>query len=555
MQKKDKLKLLFIMPLPLSYDHVMRWDDLPDGKYRMNLHLVTPGLPNGPLAIAAYVQKYLPNTEIKIFDTSSYLLRLNSAIFERPLKYEEFVRKSLESLKEFNPDIIGFSCMFNGCYSGLSEYSAAAAEIFPDALITAGGHLAAALPERIFANNAAISAICFAEGEIPFLNLCRAAMEGNTESFLAESKSWITEKKLAEGFKPGYEFIEDLDEIPPINADLLVFKEDYFIPNDLIFRSEAVQGKEIMMFPTRGCPNRCIFCASQNVHGHRVRHNSAERIKADILFYNQKYGVTHFVFFDDSFLYNRRGAIEALRFIGDHGWTATVPTPAFFAIDDEVAEAFAYAGIKVVEVNIENGNQDTLTNIIHKPSNLNRAEETIKHLHNHGILAAGTVLLGFPGETIRSMMKGLSRLKTMDIDVYIVWVVTPLPGSELWDMCIEKGYTSGELMSRYEDAAISTPDFSKELIQYLYYSYPKLLNFENNRYFRAGRWKEAYEFFQNPLCHSSFLVYYYLAKCAKNMGNDSLFRKHWEEYLMARKEETEGFPIYQKWAAKELPPL
>ena len=552
MKEKRKLKILFIMPLPLPFDEAVRWESLPEGGCRMNLHFVTPGLPNGPLAISAYIQKFFPDAEIKIFDAGSCLLRLSGTVYGSPLSYKKFVDDSLEHFTDFKPDIIGFSCMFNGTYSGLAVYSAAAADKFPSAFIAAGGHLAAAIPERILCGQTAVEAVCFGEGEIPFMKLCGAFLTGRMQEYLAESPSWYTPEKIKAGFKASHEFIENLDEIPQLDPEMLVYKEEFFKPNPYVFRYAEDNNREIMLFPTRGCPNHCIFCASQNVHGHRVRRNTAERVKKDILYYNEKYGTTCFVFFDDSFLYDRKAAVEVLNFIGDNGFTAIVPTPAFFAIDDEVAAAFAHAGVKAVEVNIENGNQETLTNIVHKPSNLKRAEQTVKYLHAHGILAIGTAMIGFPGETVASMMKGLAKLKAMDFDVFVVWIVTPLPGSGLWDICIKNGYSDGRLMSNFQDPAISTPDFSKELIQYLYHSYQKWLIFDNNRYFRAGKWKEAYEFFQNPLCRSSFMAEYYLAVCAKKLGNEELFLKHRENYLRERKEETEGRPVYIKWANREI---
>jgi hypothetical protein len=164
----------------------------------------------------------------------------------------------------------------------------------------------------------------------------------------------------------------------------------------------------------------------------------------------------------------------------------------------------------------------------------------------------GTVLIGFPGETIASMMKGLAKLKTMDLDMFLVRIVTPLPGSELWDMCVKNGYFSGELMPFFQDAVIETPDFSREKITYLFYSYHKWLNFDFNRYYRAGKWKEAYDFFSHPIFSTSFLASYYLALCARKMGREDLFLEHRENYLRERKEETQGMPVYQRWAEREL---
>lgn len=548
----ESVKLLFIMPLFLSYGEALRRQEQPDGSVKTVPRVSLRGLPNGPLSIGTYIKKFFPGAEIKIFDAGTYLTELCGGNNEVPEDYGAFVRGSLRLFKDFKPDIIAFSCLFNGTFHGLREYAAAAAEMFPGALITAGGHLAAALPGKILCDSSAVQAVCFGEGEIPFVKLCQAFTGGRVREYLEESVSWYTPGKIKSGFRASHEFIENPDEIPPLDPEMLVYKEEFFRPNPYVFRYAEDNNREIMLFPTRGCPNHCIFCASQNVHGHRVRRNTAERVKKDILYYNEKYGVTCFVFFDDSFLYDRKSAIEVLNFIGDNGFTAIVPTPAFFAIDDEVAAAFAHARVACVEVSIENGNQETLTNIIHKPSNLKRAEQTIKCLRRHGIISMGTVLIGFPGETIASMMKGLAKLKTMDLDMFLVRIVTPLPGSELWDMCVKNGYFSGELMPFFQDAVIETPDFSREKITYLFYSYHKWLNFDFNRYYRAGKWKEAYDFFSHPIFSTSFVASYYLALCARKMGRDDLFLEHRENYLRERKEETQGMPVYQRWAEREL---
>ena len=559
---KKPVNILFIMPLPLPYNDAVRWEPA-EGGYSMNIHFVEPGLPNGPLSISAYINKFLPETKIKIFDTSAFLLRQSEKVFKKPLAYSAFIKRCLEFAKNSNPGLVLFSCMFNGTFSGLDEYSAAAAEMFPDAFIAAGGHLAAALPERILKECHAIQAICFGEGEIPLLGLCRTfALNGKdskpTSDFIDSSPSWITRKKISENFKPSHEFIDDLDTIPPYNLDILYFCDDFLKAKGFasyIFRKKPFEGNEIMMFPTRGCPNRCIFCASQNVHGHKVRRHSIERVKRDILLYNRKHGVRHFIFFDDSFLYDRKSAVEILNFIGDNGWEASVPTPAFFAIDDEVAAAFAHAGVQAVEVNVESGNEETLRNIVHKPGSLERAEETVKHLRQHGILSIGSVLLGFPGENIPAILKGLARLKEIDMDMFMVWVATPLPGSEMWDICIKNSYFSGDLMNHYSDPAIQTPQFSKISIKYLYHSASKILNYDNNRHFRKQQWKEAYEDFQNPLFKKSFITEYYLALCAKKMGKENLFMTHKGNFIKRKKQETEGDAIYSLWCKKELPEI
>ena len=556
---EKSMKILFIMPLQTPFDSAVRWERI-NGIYRLAVKHLSPCYPTGALSIGAYLNKFYPAAEIKIFDANSFILRMNGKDFAAPFTRSEFFAACFDKIGRFSPDIIGFTCLFNGTYNDLKPFAAAARKYFSEALIVAGGHLAAAVPDRIFSEETAVKAVCFGEGEIPFLNLCRAFMEDRTDEYLGNAVSWITAEKQAAGFVPRRELVQDLSEIPPFNLHSLVFLDEFLTPHPCLYlKEERKRAKEIIMFPTRGCPYHCIFCASQNVHGHKVRADRLENVKKEILYYNKEYGVTSFVFFDDFFLFDKKAAIGLLDFCSEHGWLAEIPNPAFYSVDEDIAAAMARAGIKSCMVNIENGNQETLTNIIHKPSNLKRAEQTVASLRKHGIMPIATILLGFPGETVASMMKGISYLRTTDFGWYIIWIVTPLPGSELWDTCIKNGYYSGELnYSNCETPVIHTKDFSTNMIDYLFYSYNKWLNFENNIYYRAGNYKKALEYFEDmakAMWGISFLHCYYMALCAKKIKDDAKFRKYKEEFEASAGDEAEASVTHRKWIEKELEPL
>ena len=220
---------------------------------------------------------------------------------------------------------------------------------WPETCLTTGGHLTAAVYKHIFAQGSAFSAVCFGEGEIPVFELCQAILEQRERDFLAADPCWITQTKLQTqpDFKPQRKLLTDLDEIPPFDLDNLVFPDVYFNSTRYFFIIESqTETKEMFLFSTRGCPHRCVFCASQNVHGHKVRFYSTERIKQDILYYHQKYDIRRFVFYDDHFLVDKKRAIEILDFIAEQGFIAEIPTPAFFALTPEVTQAMYRAGIK-----------------------------------------------------------------------------------------------------------------------------------------------------------------------------------------------------------------
>src|SRR5208283_3811392 len=111
------------------------------------------------------------------------------------------------------PDIIGISSLFATTYTSLIQIVQCCRKIFPHALITAGGGIPTNMYKDMYKDNIDIDAICYGEGELPMLSL----LEGNDFN----NKSWITKEKLSQNFIPQYNFIENLDEIPLFDYDLI----------------------------------------------------------------------------------------------------------------------------------------------------------------------------------------------------------------------------------------------------------------------------------------------------------------------------------------------
>jgi radical SAM superfamily enzyme YgiQ (UPF0313 family) len=94
---------------------------------------------------------------------------------------------------------------------------------------------------------------------------------------------------------------DDLDALPSPVAAL-----DLFDP--------AWYGKSAPLPPfgvlsSRGCPAACTFCCN-NVTGRRFRYRSAELVAEEVALLRERYGMTAFSFFDDSFAVGQRRVEE-----------------------------------------------------------------------------------------------------------------------------------------------------------------------------------------------------------------------------------------------------
>lgn len=555
------MNILFIFPLNEPYDTIISANQTA-WKSKLNVYKNIKKLdcayPTGLLSISAYLKKNIPDINIKILDYNAVMNRIaarkseNSEGFDN-YRVDDFLDEAASLVEGFSPDIIGISALFCSTYRDLRPVTTFLRKRYPQSLIVCGGHLPSAMYEQIFKDDLHIDAVVFGEGEIPFLELVRAIIDQESSQYLASSCCWITRDKLRlnRKFTPQNKVIEDLDEIPPYDFDMLVFADVYFNSTKYFFVIETLEEKrEIFIFSTRGCPYTCVFCASQNVHGRKVRYYSVERIKSDILYYNRKYNISRFVFYDDHFLINKERALKILDFIAQSGLNAENPTPAFFSIDDDIALAMKRVGIKEVNITIESGNEDTLKYIIHKPSNLRKAEEAVDCLHRAGIIAVSNILIGFPGETKEAIDKGLEYLLTTKIDWFQCFVVAPLPGSRLYDICKVEGYLAqGQdiLSMDYKKCVIQTKDFTPEYIERKAYEMNLKLNFVNNYDIRSGNYQTALKLFERiitSVIDTHAFAYYFAAKCCRLMNLDEKYKIYKEKY----EEMIAKYPFWKEYA-------
>jgi len=129
----------------------------------------------------------------------------------------EFFNDSIANL-DYELTIIGISSLFTSSYQSMLDIALCCRNTFPDAILVAGGGVPTNIYLQIFQDSTNFDALCYGEGEKPLLHLVQA---DNKLQYLKESKSWITKDKAIHGESFDYDFIENLDEIPFSDYDIL----------------------------------------------------------------------------------------------------------------------------------------------------------------------------------------------------------------------------------------------------------------------------------------------------------------------------------------------
>lgn len=546
-------KILFIVPPNLTFDSFVNpaFNERTVAKKNGVFGSVVNEMPLGLLSISSYLKKYV-SAEIKLLDFNIVLNKMDSFeynsfsdMFNEVLSTEEWIN--------FAPEIIGVSTLFTPSYYSMLQIADSCRKLFPNAFITAGGGVPTNLYKKIFEENESFDALCYGEGEKPFLSLIKA---GDRKKFLSSHHSWITRDKAAGVIPFQHDFIDDLDEIPFLEFDMLNAADYRINPLQSLFPLAQEEKIGMPAMTSRGCTHHCCFCSSHTVHGRKMRYQSIERVRVDFTRLKEQYNVGTIIFFDDHLMSDKKRALAIIGIMKELDLTAFFPSSlALYALDRKILEALKSIGVNQLVLSVESGSSRVLKEIMHKPLNLSIVQRVIDDCRDLGIASDVSILIGLPGETKNDIEDARAFLKTLKPTWTRISMATPLAGSEMLEICQKKGYLKGDYIScDFKKAIVETSDFSAEYIQEKAYSLNLELNFIDNSDFKLGNYETALKEFENTIKIKSdhAFAFYFAAKCCEMLNLDEKYR----EYKVRHQEILEQSEFWNSYERQfGLPPL
>ena len=537
-------KILFIVPPNISFNRFVNPsvnERIVHKKYGCFGSVLTD-MPLGVLSMSAYVKKHTA-VETKLVDFNIILNKLEG--FEYP-SFAEFFRDFLSSPEcmDYASSIIGISTLFMSAYQNMLDIGKCCQDIFPSAVIVAGGGVPTNMYNEIFRNSTCFDALCYGEGEKLLLSLVEA---NDKLRHLEENPSWITRRKVESGGTFEHNFIENLDEIPFYDYGILNTDEYGLNPAITAYASINEKKQNFHVMTSRGCPYRCCFCSSHTVHGRKMRYHSINRVREDFKRLRDQYGAKTLVFQDDHFMANRQRALEIIDIVKELQITPVFQNGlAIYALDRKMLETLKIAGANQLMLSVESGSNKVLKEIIHKPFDLSVIKRVSNDCWELGIYTNVNILLGFPHETKKDIEDTRAFLKTIKGNWFMIYCANPLVGSEMYDICVKKNYLKDTFIgSDFKNAVIETEDFTAEYIQEMAYILNIELNFVENSDFRLGNYEMALKGFENAIRakNDHAIAYYYAAKCYEKLDN----LEKSQQYMDTAKIAAEN-PFYRKYA-------
>lgn len=345
---------------------------------------------------------------------------------------------SCEELKkrvaEYEPDIIGVSCMFTAREQNTLAVLKTVREINRDTPVMLGGLHPSLFPER-FLKSGAADYVIIGEGEGRISKLLNCLNEGRLPDF----------DGVAFKGKNGYRFnrmlerIGSLDSIPFPDRDLVDMEA--YIKIGAPYAPFSYKKRVAQVLATRGCPNKCNFCSTVTYWGRTIRARSVDNIIGELKILKEKYRIEEVQFVDDNLTFNKKFARELFTRMKDFNFKWCTPHGLMFnTLDAELIKLMAESGAYQLTFAIESGSERVLKEIIRKNVNLKMVKSIVEEAHKYDISVHGMFVTGFPGEKEDEIMKTIEFPFWAGFDSVSYFIVNPLPGSDLYDMCKDKGY-------------------------------------------------------------------------------------------------------------------
>ena len=234
-------------------------------------------------------------------------------------------------------------------------------------------------------------------------------------------------------------------------------KQTIYQNDDLIeMRDMAIPRRELLnrdmysvfntLQATRGCPFDCDYCAVTRFFGRSYRCRPVEEVVAEIKSQPDK----RWMFLDDNLIANDKYAKELFRALIPLGITWGAQASFTLTKDAELMDLYAHAGGRFMFIGFESVSAEALKSV---RKGFNRPEEYaagIRQLQRRGITIMGSFMFGLDGDDLGVFKRTVDFVNATKIDVVLYHILTPFPGTRLYEEMDRQGRIHDRDWSHYD---------------------------------------------------------------------------------------------------------
>jgi radical SAM superfamily enzyme YgiQ (UPF0313 family) len=230
----------------------------------------------------------------------------------------------------------------------------------------------------------------------------------------------------------------DLSRLP--QPDFSLFDMERYTWHNNKFAGTINTGKRAMTYITsRGCPYRCHFCSKSCLS---FRSMPPDKIHETLAGLKDEFKLDEIYFGDELFLSSKskfRELAPGLKAL-NIPWAGQARVNL---VDREFLNLIKGTNCVGLGYGIESGSQKILDNM-NKKITVKQAESAMKHSLELKIPVKVQLIFGYPGEDETTVQETIDLFRRVDHPGRRFNLITPIPGSKLYDDCISQGLIKDE---------------------------------------------------------------------------------------------------------------
>jgi radical SAM superfamily enzyme YgiQ (UPF0313 family) len=346
------------------------------------------------LLIMAYPQEYTIVKELGL-EYIAAVTRQNGN--EAMVAYGDDSQLDYEAIKQFRPDIVGFTMYYNTVFS-IRSISRRLKKMFKDIVVVAGGALPSMNYEEVLLNEYDIDCVVRGEGEKTWIELLEY-LESQGDISKVKGISYRGEKENEIISNPDQDYIKDLDALP-------------FPATNLMLDSSYIS-------TSRGCVKNCSFCISSKFWK-KWRGRSPKSVVDEIEHLVNNNGVRYIGFIDNSFEDPDGECLRGLaiaREIINRGvkvvYQVNFRAEFWRKITPEMIETLKKSGLVAVSIGIETANNAD-RKLYNKTATVEDNYKIVEVLESYGILVNTNFIMFNPYSTFKGLRENIDYLERLN---------------------------------------------------------------------------------------------------------------------------------------------
>jgi anaerobic magnesium-protoporphyrin IX monomethyl ester cyclase len=334
----------------------------------------------------------------------------------------------ISNFDKYLPDVIGITA-FSTQYNAV-RYLANYVKSTIGIPVVVGGPLATYQPELVL-NTTDVDICVIGEGEITAVDLL------NHFDRLEDVKGIAYKKNGTIITSPPQNKIIDLDQLGM--PDFSLFEMEKYLNQDNPYAREKSTGKSITFITSRGCPYSCHFCSKSS---RNYRTMSPRKVYETLRILKEEFSIEEISFGDELFLASKKRFSELSPLLKSLNipWGAQARVNV---VDKEFLNLVKRSGCIGLGYGIESGSQRILDNM-NKKITVQQIEEAMRNTKKLNIPVKVQLIFGYPGEDEETVQETIDLFRRVDHPGRRFNVITPLPGSKLYEDCLSQGLIKNE---------------------------------------------------------------------------------------------------------------